>query len=167
MKKEELRKNYKKACNDYLLAFCEKHDFDFDDAYWVADDVGGVADCSSYTFDMATIKTDVDEDAPKEELMPWYDYIIDALEFGLTAPNYHAWIHGCPRTPKEWFAEMRNLKAERDKVRVENAELKRAAREKFNSIYKLAIEATERLESIWFKPHCTISLIREIVNKTM
>lgn len=107
MTKEELRKNYKKACNDYLQAFCEKHDFDFDDAYWVADDVGGVADCSSYTFDMATIKTDIDEDAPKEELMPWYDYIVDALEFGLTTPNYHSWIHGCPRTSNEWFKKMR------------------------------------------------------------
>ena len=107
MTKEELRKNYKKACNDYLRAFCEKHDFDFDDAYWIADDIGGVADCGSYTFDMATIKTDIDEDVPKEGLMPWYDYIIDALEFGLTTPNYHSWIHGCPRTSKEWFEKMR------------------------------------------------------------
>ena len=107
MTKEELRKNYKKACNDYLRAFCEKHDFDFDDAYWIADDIGGVADCGSYTFDMATIKTDIDEDVPKEELMPWYDYILNALEFGLTTPNYHSWIHGCPRTSKEWFKKMR------------------------------------------------------------
>lgn len=63
--------------------------------------------------------------------------------------------------------EIKNLKAERDKVRAENAELKRRAREKFSSISNLAIEATERLESMWFKPSCTISLIREIVNKTM
>ena len=107
MTKEELRKNYEKTCNDYLQAFCEKHDFDFDDAYWIADDIGGVADCCSYTFDMATIKIDIDEDAPKEELMPWYDYILNALEFGLTTPNYHSWIHGCPRTSKEWFKKMR------------------------------------------------------------
>ncbi len=63
--------------------------------------------------------------------------------------------------------EIKNLKAERDKVIAENAELKRRAREKFSSISNLAIEATERLESMWFKPSCTISLIREIVNKTM
>ena len=58
----------------------------------------------------------------------------------------------------------KNLKAERDKVKTENAELKRRAREKFSSISKLAIEATERLESMWFKPSHAISLVREIAN---
>ena len=63
--------------------------------------------------------------------------------------------------------EIKNIKAERDKVRAENDEIKRRAREKFSSIRNLAIEATERLESMWFKPSCTISLIREIVSKTL
>lgn len=58
----------------------------------------------------------------------------------------------------------KNLKAERDKVKTENAELKRRAREKFSSISNLAIEATERLESMWFKPPHVISLVREIAN---
>ena len=60
--------------------------------------------------------------------------------------------------------EIKNIKAERDKVRAENAELKRRAREKFSSISNLAIEATERLESMWFKPPHVISLVREIAN---
>ena len=63
--------------------------------------------------------------------------------------------------------EIKNIKAERDKVRAENAELKRRAREKFSSISNLAIEATERLESMWFKPPHVISLVREIVSKTL
>lgn len=60
--------------------------------------------------------------------------------------------------------EIKNITAERDKVRAENAELKRRAREKFKSISNLAIEATERLESMWFKPPHVISLVREIAN---
>lgn len=60
--------------------------------------------------------------------------------------------------------EIKNLKAERDKVKTENAELKRRAREKFSSISNLAVEATERLESMWFKPSHAISLVREIAN---
>ena len=60
--------------------------------------------------------------------------------------------------------EIKNIKAERDKVRAENDELKRRAREKFSSISNLAIEATERLESMWFKPPHVISLVREIAN---
>ena len=62
--------------------------------------------------------------------------------------------------------EIKNIKAEIDKVRAENAELKRRAREKFSSISNLAIEATERLESMWFKPPHVISLVREIANMT-
>ena len=60
--------------------------------------------------------------------------------------------------------EIKNIKAEIDKVRAENAEIKRRAREKFSSIRNLAIEATERLESTWFKPSHVISLVREIAN---
>ena len=60
--------------------------------------------------------------------------------------------------------EIKNIKAERDKVRAENAELKRRAREKFSSISNLSIEATERLKSMWFKPPHVISLVREIAN---
>lgn len=41
--REELRLNYNEACNAYLMAFCEKHGFDYADAArsWVGGDVGG------------------------------------------------------------------------------------------------------------------------------
>ena len=112
MGNQQLKKNYDNACNAYLKAFCDKHDFYYEDAYWCGDDVGGIADCSSYTFDMATIRTDIDEGAPKDELMKYYDYLINASEFNLTTPNYHSWIHGCPRTSNEWFKDMYNKREE-------------------------------------------------------
>lgn len=62
--------------------------------------------------------------------------------------------------------EIKNLKEERDKVKAEIAELKKAARGKFSSIYKLANEALGNLESMWFKPSHAISLVREISNRT-
>lgn len=110
MDKQQLKKNYEDACNAYLKAFCEKHDFSLSDTFWVGDDVGGIADCSGYDFDMATIRTDIDEDAPEEELLKHYDYVLDAMEFKLPTPNFHAWIHGCPRTDSEWFDKMRKMK---------------------------------------------------------
>ena len=111
MDKEKLKKNYEDACNAYLKAFCKKHDFYFSEAFWVGDDVGGIVDCNGgYDFDMATIRTDIDEDAPEEELIKWYDYIVDAMEFKLPTPNFHAWIHGCPRTSEAWFKDMRKMK---------------------------------------------------------
>nr|WP_295440286.1 hypothetical protein [uncultured Prevotella sp.]DAV55020.1 MAG TPA: hypothetical protein [Caudoviricetes sp.] len=110
MDKQLLKQNYENACNAYLKAFCDKHDFYYEDAYWCGDDIGGIADCSTYTFDMATIRTDIDEDAPKEELLKYDEYCLNALEFKLPAPNFHAWIHGCPRTSDEWFKMMHNAK---------------------------------------------------------
>lgn len=125
MDKQLLKQNYENACNAYLKAFCDKHDFYYEDAYWCGDDIGGTADCSTYTFDMATIRTDIDEDAPKEELMKHYDYSLKAIEFGLAIPNFHAWIHGCPRTSKEWFEDMRvRRKSFENAIKEENEKIK-------------------------------------------
>ena len=78
------RTNYENACNAYLKAFCQKHGFS--EAYWVADRVGEIADCNeSYTFDMSTIRTDIDEDAPEEQLLEWHSYTEEATLFNTDA----------------------------------------------------------------------------------
>ncbi len=121
----KLRKDYEDACNAYLKAFCEKHDYLYEGTeMWVGEDAGGVACCGDGYFDMATIRTDIDKDAPEEELLRWYDYTMDAADFHLTQPNFEHWLLGCPRTPKEWFDNMRAkrkefedlLKEERERV---------------------------------------------------
>lgn len=43
MYKEKLKKDYENACNAYLKAFCEKHEFyglDNPETYWIGDQVG-------------------------------------------------------------------------------------------------------------------------------
>lgn len=125
MDKEQLKQNYDKACNDYLRAFCEKHDFDFDDAYWCGDDAGGIAGVGDLDFDMATIRTDIDEDAKEKELWAWYEYVQDALDFHLAVPNFHSWIHGCPRTDKATIDRLKSLKKElNDLCEQENFKMK-------------------------------------------
>lgn len=52
-------------------------------------------------------------------------------------------------------------------ARVGQCEIKGAARGKFSSIHKLTNETLENLESMWFKPSHTISLVHEISNITM
>ena len=114
MNKEELKKRYTDACNAYLKAFCEKHEFyglDSPETYWI-DEPGGVANCGDLTFDMDTIITDIDKEAPEEELMKWYDYTLEASEFNLTIPNFKHWLMGCPRTPGRWLDEMRAKRKE-------------------------------------------------------
>ena len=114
MDKELLKKNYSNACNNYLEAFCEKHEFNGLDSpltYWIGDEPGGIANCGDLIFDMATIITDIDEDAPEEELLKWYDYTVEASEFNLPTPNFHSWLHGCPRSTKETLDNLRRMKA--------------------------------------------------------
>lgn len=130
--KQQLKQNYENACNAYLKAFCEKHDFSIEDAFWVGDDVGGILNVGDMDFDMATIRIDIDEDASEEELIKWYDYILEASTFKLPTPNFHAWIHGCPRTDSEWFKarhkEYENFKKaisiEAERIRKEDEERK-------------------------------------------
>ena len=59
---------------------------------------------------MATIRTDIDNDAPEEEFIKWYDYCLKASEYNITTPNFISWVRGCPRTSKEKFEELDELK---------------------------------------------------------
>lgn len=112
MNKELLKKNYSIACDAYLRAFCEKHGYDFDthDVFWAGDQPGGIACVGDLSFGMETIITDIDEDAPEEELLRWYDYVLEASEFKLSTPNYHAWLMGCPRSSQETLDKLREMK---------------------------------------------------------
>lgn len=113
MDKEKLKKDYENACNAYLKAFCEKHDYLYEGIEaWVGKDAGGIANCGDGYFDMATIRADIDMDAHEEELLKWYDYTMDAVDFHLPQPTFEHWLLGCPRTPKEWFDNMRAKRKE-------------------------------------------------------
>ena len=128
MNKEELKRCYTDACNAYLKVFCEKHEFyglDNPETYWIGDEPGGIANCGDLTFDMATIVTDIEKEAPEEELLKWYDYTIEAREFNLPVPNFDHWLMGCPITPSKWFEIMRAKRKEfEDLLKQENERLK-------------------------------------------
>ena len=91
MNNSELWKNYQNACNDYLQAFCLKHNFDFEDAKssWVSDIPGTIVMVGDYYFSMETIITDINEDVPEHVLFQWYDY---SLEDGCNM-NYQTWLN--------------------------------------------------------------------------
>lgn len=112
MSKEEVKDLYNKGCNEYLRLFCEKHEYDYEDAKdsWVGNSVGGIVCVGDYFVDIATLKADIDMDAPVDEFLKWYDYCTDVAEFGLTTPNYESWLRGCPRTSKEALSNLRSLK---------------------------------------------------------
>jgi hypothetical protein len=107
MDKEKLKNDYENACNAYLKAFCEKHEFyglDNTETFWIGGQVGGIANCGDFTFDMATI---------------------EASEFNLPIPNFDHWLMGCPITPSKWFENMRAKRKEfEDLLKQENERLK-------------------------------------------
>ena len=112
MSKEKAREYFVKGCNEYLRLFCEKHDFDYEEAKnsWVGGLVGEVTLCGDYYVTMPTIITDIEMDAPKEEFIKWYDYNLVANEFGFKTPNFDHWLRGCPRVSSETFNKLQGLK---------------------------------------------------------
>ena len=112
MSKEKAREYFVKGCNEYLRLFCEKHDFDYEEAKesWVANCVGDVTCVGGFFVGMQTIITDIEMDAHKEEFIKWYDYNLVAHEFGFNTPNFESWLRGCPRVPQESFNKLEALK---------------------------------------------------------
>lgn len=112
MSKEQAREYFAKGCNEYLRLFCEKHDFDFEDAKqgWVGSEVGGIVCCADYYVGMQTIIDDIEMDAPEEEFIKWYDYCSDAGILELPRPNFKSWLKGCPRKSEETINRLRNLR---------------------------------------------------------
>lgn len=116
MSKETAREYFVKGCNEYLRLFCEKHDFDYEEAKesWVANCVGDVTCVGDIFVGMQTIITDIEMDAPEEEFIKWYDYNLIAHEFGFNTPNFESWLRGCPRVSEETFNKLQGLKNDLD-----------------------------------------------------
>lgn len=112
MSKEKAREYFVKGCNEYLRLFCEKHDYDYEEAResWVANCVGDVTCVGDIFVGMQTIITDIEMDASKDEFLKWYDYNLVADHFGFTTPNFDSWLRGCPRVSDEAFKRLQALK---------------------------------------------------------
>lgn len=126
MSKEKAREYFIKGCNEYLRLFCEKHDYDYEEAKnsWVANCVGDVTCVGDIFVGMQTIITDIEMDAPEEEFIKWYDYNLVAHEFGFTTPNFESWLKGCPRVSEETFKKLQALKNDLDDtIKEEQAQL--------------------------------------------
>ena len=126
MSKEKAREYFVKGCNEYLRLFCEKHDYDYEEAKesWVANCVGDVTCVGDIFVGMQTIITDIEMDAPEEEFIKWYDYNLVAHEFGFTTPNFESWLKGCPRVSEETFKKLQALKNDLDDaIKEEQAQL--------------------------------------------
>jgi len=93
---KHLINDYNQICNLIVNAFCEKQNLNFD--YWVADEIGGIADINGYFFNLSDIIIDLKNDTPKGAILEWQDQVLEANLFkepGQTEfINYRSWLMG-------------------------------------------------------------------------
>ena len=117
MTKEKLKQNFEKAANDYLKAFCKKHEYDYDPLDWVGGEAGTIVCVADYYVDMQTIRDDIDMDAQEKEFLAWYDYCIEVHQFDAYPLNFRSWLRGCPRRSQEEIEHLKGLQARIDELR--------------------------------------------------
>lgn len=102
-----LKDRWNEVCEAYLSEFCKRHGFDREDADWVGNDIGGLAQIGDYFVNMSEIKYDVDNQVPEKTFFLWYDYSMEVHEIEskwhelenyttLTHINYPSFCKGAP-----------------------------------------------------------------------
>lgn len=111
--KSKLWTEWCSVCNKYLKAFCEKHDYDYEEAkdFWVAGDVGTITLCGDEYVGMNDIITDIEMNAPEEEFLKWYDYCLECYEVNVPSCNYESWLKKCPIHSNEELKELKENQA--------------------------------------------------------
>lgn len=89
MKVKQLKETYEFACNEYVRKFCDKQEMT--NGGWVNDDVGGIAICSDFYFNLHEIVWDINSKQPKGQIIDWYYENLDAPE---KAINYYSYTKG-------------------------------------------------------------------------
>jgi hypothetical protein len=115
--KKVLRCEFAVACNGYLNELLRMWELDAHYGYWNSDQPGTIYHYGeTHNLTMEDIIYIVENDIEEDEVLAWEDYCLDAYEFKFTTPNLRAWHMGCPRTPKETFDRLRQLKADLNKA---------------------------------------------------
>lgn len=70
MKIKQLKETYEFACNEYVQKFCNKQEMTNEG--WVNGDVGCIALCSDFYFNLHDIVWDVNSKQPKGQIIDWY-----------------------------------------------------------------------------------------------
>lgn len=112
--KRQLREDWEKACNGYLVELLCMWELDSFYGYWIGDEDGSLYDYGDgmFTINMDDIIYCVENDVTKEQYEEWQEYCVSANEFGFSTPNLRSWMLGCPRTSPEVFDRLRALKAD-------------------------------------------------------
>lgn len=101
----DLIKNYEDAVNNIIAKFKKKQEIDSEEGYWIGNQIGEVYDFGdTMTFDFHDVLIDLKENAPKDEIFKWRNYMLRIWSINnmagnilLQEMNYRSWLKGCPR----------------------------------------------------------------------
>lgn len=92
-----LKLEWRILCNKYMKNFCEKHNYEYSPACWVADDPGTIANIGDMFVSMENIRYDIDNNIPEEYFEKWYWKSVEVYELvGEKFMNYESFCKGCP-----------------------------------------------------------------------
>lgn len=111
--KRQLKKEWRQACNGFLVELLRMWELDAHYGYWIGNKTGSVYDYGDgmFTIGMDDIILCVECDVTREQYIEWQEYICGATEFGFDTPDLRSWLRGCPRTSAETFKYLRKIKA--------------------------------------------------------
>jgi hypothetical protein len=101
--KQSTQERWREICQEYLKLFCDKHEYSFEDCFWVADDYGTIACVSDMFISMEHIRYDIDNNIEETMFEKWYWKAIEIFE--LTGQNFMNYESFCKGAPDIWTEE--------------------------------------------------------------
>jgi hypothetical protein len=95
--KENIQERWRDICQEYLKLFCDKHEYSFEDCFWVTDNYGTIACVSDMFISMEHIRYDIDNNIEETKFEKWYWKAIEIFELtGQDFMNYESFCKGAP-----------------------------------------------------------------------
>lgn len=82
MEQGKLKERFKEIVNDYMQAWCDKHEYYYEEDMWVANDYGGVCCVGDLFVSFNDVRYDIDNDLEEGVFEEWYWYILEIKELG-------------------------------------------------------------------------------------
>lgn len=109
-KVKELIAQYNQLCDEFVKVFCEKHDMDYAETSWVADERGGTLEYCDYYITYEDIITDLMLNAECDCIWKYDEYIQRCAFLGIKTPNYKNFLLGCPIVEDEVLCKLEAMK---------------------------------------------------------
>lgn len=100
-----LKNNWIKICNSYLVEFCKRHEFSYDEDMWISGNPGTTAEVCDMIISMEDIRYDVDNQIDPDLFQKWYYKSLDVYELTNGTQKYLNYPSFCKGAPDPFTNE--------------------------------------------------------------